>query len=60
MSIAELDQYKLRALAKAHGNRVTIGADPNTPWRCVAGAIYNLQAAGIHADAVGGTAIQPE
>ena len=26
--------------------QVHIRADVNTPWRCVAGAIYNVQAAG--------------
>ena len=26
--------------------QVHIRADVNTPWRCVAGAIYNIQAAG--------------
>jgi biopolymer transport protein ExbD len=46
-----LDQVKLRALAKAHGNRVVIAADPKTTYRCVGGVIFSLQQAGFHIDA---------
>jgi hypothetical protein len=57
---AQLDADRLRALAKAHASRMTIEADPETPWLCVAGAIYNLQAAGFQAVSLNGAPISPE
>ncbi|HEY6814597.1 MAG TPA: hypothetical protein VI168_03565 [Croceibacterium sp.] len=58
-SAAPLDEKKLHALAKAHGSRITVEADPGTPWRCVADVIYRLQAAGFAPVYVDGAATPP-
>ena len=41
----KMDQAKLREAAKDHGRRVIIDSDSRTPYRCIGGVIFNLQAA---------------
>jgi len=47
LSSDELDAERLRALAKAHGKRMSVDASPQTPYRCIGGVVFNLQRAGF-------------
>ena len=47
-----LDPNRLRALGAAHRRRAVVDTDPETPYRCVGGIIYDLQRAGFRIVAV--------
>jgi biopolymer transport protein ExbD len=46
-SEAEFTQARLQALAKKHGKRLIVESDGRTPYRCIGGALFNLQNAGF-------------
>lgn len=43
----ELSQPRLQRLAEEHGRRLVVDSDAYTPYRCIGGAVYELQRAGF-------------
>jgi biopolymer transport protein ExbD len=48
----EFTQSRLQRLAKEHAGRLVVSSDSRTPYRCIGGAIFNLQRAGFRVMAV--------
>ncbi len=44
----KLNDSRVRALAEAHGGRMVLGSDSQTPYRCIGRTVFNLQRVGFH------------
>jgi hypothetical protein len=52
VSADALDLERLRSLGATHRGEAIVDTDPETPYRCIGGVIYNLQRAGFRVVAV--------